>query len=236
MSSLVPAWQEIRATLAPRRDGEDGALPPLLLLVTVVTGLVDALAYLGLRHVFVGNMTGNVVFLGFAAAGAHGLSVPGSLIALACFIPGAAVAGRLLARLAEGRHARLGTATAVQALLFASALPITVAAGPHPGSGSRYAVIGLLSIAMGIQGATARMLGLPEFTTIVLTQTLTSIAAGSEGKVARRTLSVLAMLLGALIGALLLLHVDPYAPLAVATSLLVVVAAAAGRAARAGPG
>jgi uncharacterized membrane protein YoaK (UPF0700 family) len=37
--------------------------------MTVVTGLVDALSYLALGHVFVGNMTGNVVFLGFALAG-----------------------------------------------------------------------------------------------------------------------------------------------------------------------
>jgi uncharacterized membrane protein YoaK (UPF0700 family) len=65
-------------------------------VLTLVTGVVDALAYLRLGHVFVANMTGNVVFLGFAAAGAGGLSVP-SLIALACFLPGGIAAGRLAA-------------------------------------------------------------------------------------------------------------------------------------------
>jgi uncharacterized membrane protein YoaK (UPF0700 family) len=58
-------------------------LPPLLIVLTILTGVVDALAYLRLGHVFVANMTRNVVFLGFAAAGAGGLSVPGSLLALA---------------------------------------------------------------------------------------------------------------------------------------------------------
>src|SRR3984957_14157950 len=48
--------------------GADGPLPPLLLMMTFVTGLVDAFAYLVLGHVFVANMTGNVVFLGFALA------------------------------------------------------------------------------------------------------------------------------------------------------------------------
>jgi uncharacterized membrane protein YoaK (UPF0700 family) len=46
-----------------------GPLPVLLVCLTVVTGLVDAFSYLSLGHVFVANMTGNVVFLGFGLAG-----------------------------------------------------------------------------------------------------------------------------------------------------------------------
>jgi len=44
--------------------------------LTVVTGLVDAFSYLVLGHVFVANMAGNVVFLGFALAGAAGSPSP----------------------------------------------------------------------------------------------------------------------------------------------------------------
>ena len=36
-----------------------------LLLLTFATGLVDAISVLVLGHVFVANMTGNVIFLGF---------------------------------------------------------------------------------------------------------------------------------------------------------------------------
>src|SRR5256886_17634682 len=68
-----------------RSTSPDGPLPVLLLVLTGVTGLVDAVAYLKLGHVFVANMTGNVVFLGFAAAGTGGLSIGGSLVANACF-------------------------------------------------------------------------------------------------------------------------------------------------------
>ncbi len=50
--------------------------------MTLVTGLVDAFSYLVLGHVFVANMTGNVVFLAFALAGAAGFSIPASLVAL----------------------------------------------------------------------------------------------------------------------------------------------------------
>ena len=74
-------WSDAIETVWPGRDGPDGLLPPLLLLLTVVTGLVDAASYLKLGHVFVANMTGNVVFLGFAIAGAGGLSIWASLVA-----------------------------------------------------------------------------------------------------------------------------------------------------------
>jgi uncharacterized membrane protein YoaK (UPF0700 family) len=47
--------------------------------------LVDAFSYLELGHVFVANMTGNVVFLAFALAGAGGFSVWASLAAIGCF-------------------------------------------------------------------------------------------------------------------------------------------------------
>src|SRR6476619_300485 len=87
-TTTAPLWQEIAETLAPRHGSEEGVLPPLMILLTIVTGIVDAVAYLKLGHVFVANMTGNVVFLGFAAAGASGLSIPASLTAIAAFLVG----------------------------------------------------------------------------------------------------------------------------------------------------
>ncbi|GAA4955443.1 hypothetical protein GCM10023238_22610 [Streptomyces heliomycini] len=47
-----------------------------MLVLTVVTGLIDAVSYMALGRVFVANMTGNVVFLGFALAGAPGCPYP----------------------------------------------------------------------------------------------------------------------------------------------------------------
>ena len=81
--------------------------------LTIVTGLVDAVSYVGLGHVFVANMTGNVVFVGFALAGAPGLSVPASLAALGAFLIGAIAGGRIGVRLGahRGRHLQAATAT-----------------------------------------------------------------------------------------------------------------------------
>ena len=55
----------------------------------MATGLIDAVSILALGHVFVANMTGNIVFIGFAAAGAPGFSLPATLSALAGFLLGA---------------------------------------------------------------------------------------------------------------------------------------------------
>jgi uncharacterized membrane protein YoaK (UPF0700 family) len=212
-------------------------LPPLMILLTVVTGLLDAVAYLRLGHVFVANMTGNVVFLGFAAAGAKGLSVAGSLLAIGCFLPGGAAAGRLAARAGSDRARQLATAAAVQAVLIAGAIAVAGVAGSALGEPSRYGLIALLALAMGVQNATARRLAVRDLTTTVLTLTLTGIAAdsrlggGSGAGNGRRALSVAAMALGALLGALLLRELAPLAPVVAAEALVVVVCAAAQRAA-----
>ena len=71
-----------------------GPLPVLLVGLTIVTGLVDAFSYLSLGHVFVANMTGNVVFLGFGLAGVGGISLVASLVAILAFALGAAAGGR----------------------------------------------------------------------------------------------------------------------------------------------
>jgi len=80
-------------------DERHGPLPLLLLVLTMITGLVDAVSYLKLGHVFVANMTGNVVFLGFAVADAEDFSIPASLLAIAAFLAGALAGGRLGTRL-----------------------------------------------------------------------------------------------------------------------------------------
>src|SRR5436309_1178157 len=82
-------------TLKPAGEDRHGPLPPLMLTLTVVTGLVDAVSYLALGHVFVANMTGNVVFLAFAFAGAQGLSALASVVSMAAFLVGALAGGRV---------------------------------------------------------------------------------------------------------------------------------------------
>jgi uncharacterized membrane protein YoaK (UPF0700 family) len=66
-----------------------------LLLLTFATGIVDAISVLVLGHVFVANMTGNVIFLGFWFAPHTVVDMPAALVAFVSFVMGAVVGGRL---------------------------------------------------------------------------------------------------------------------------------------------
>jgi uncharacterized membrane protein YoaK (UPF0700 family) len=228
---LTDAWR----TLVPRGDDPHGPLPPLLLVVTVVTGLVDGFSYLVLGHIFVANMTGNVVFLAFGLAGAKGFSVVASLTALAAFSAGAFGTGVLRARLTSGRARQLATAASTETILVAAAVVVawTVA---DPGAGaSRYGIIVLLGVAAGTQNAVARNLAVPDLTTTVLTLTITGIsydarpAGGTDSRLGRRGLSVLAMFAGGLVSATLVLHGNRPLDLLITAVLLAGVAVAAWR-------
>jgi uncharacterized membrane protein YoaK (UPF0700 family) len=224
---------DARQTVAPPRGSKDGLLPPLLVALTAVTGLVDAFSYLVLGHVFVANMTGNVVFLAFALAGTGGFSVLASLVAIGCFALGALVAGRLGRSLAERRELLLGVTAAVQAVIVAEAVTMTALAASPVQTGLRYALIVVLAATMGAQNATARKLAVPDLTTTVLTLTITGLAADSPlagatgARAARRLIAVAAMLAGALVGALFVRHVRIVYPLVIALVILAAVAVTA---------
>lgn len=209
------------------RDERHGPLPALLLVLTMVTGLVDAVSYLSLGHVFVANMTGNVVFLGFAVADAQDFSIPASLAAIVAFLAGALGGGRLGAALGHHRGRLLATATYLEIALLGAAVVVSRGALIPEGDFLQYALIVLLALAMGLQNATARRLGVPDLTTTVLTLTLTGIAAdstpagGTNPNPARRLLATATMFLGAAIGAVVIFHVGISAVLALALALLV---------------
>ena len=181
-----------------------------LLELTFTAGTVDAVSYLGLGHVFAANMTGNVVLLGFGIAGIRGLPVVSPLVSLAAFLVGAGLGGILARRLGARHAAHLGSALAIEGTLIAVAAIVAAAAHPHAGALSANVLIAVLALAMGLRNATVRRIAVPDLTTTVLTMTLTALAAelpvagGSGTGTTRRTAAVVAMLAGALAGALML--------------------------------
>jgi uncharacterized membrane protein YoaK (UPF0700 family) len=222
---------DIRQTIVPVRGSKDGPLPPMLVAMTLVTGLVDAFSYLVLGHVFVANMTGNVVFLGFAFAGAPGFSIGASVVALVAFWFGALAGGRVVSTNGAHRGRLLNTAAAIQVVLVAVSVVLAALSASPVSAGYRYALIVVLGMAMGIQNATSRRLAVADLTTTVLTLTITGIAAdsaivgGKGSKAGRRLIAVVAMLVGALVGAALVLHVRMVYPLAIALAVLVIIGA-----------
>lgn len=194
-----------------------------LLVLTFTTGLVDAASYLGLGHVFTANMTGNIVLLGFGIAGSGGLPVLAPLVSLGAFLVGAGAGGVMAARMAKQDPGHLARALAIEVSAIGAAVVVALAIDVQPDRVSGDLVIAMLALAMGVRNATVRRIGAADLTTTVLTMTLTGLAADSpvaggkgEGS-ARKVAAVVAMLTGAVAGALLL-----------KTSLALPLAAAAG--------
>ncbi|WP_345695787.1 YoaK family protein [Kitasatospora terrestris] len=105
-----------------------------LFALTAASGLIDAISYLGLGHVFTANMTGNVVVIGFALVGTDGFSITGSLTSPAAFLTGSVPAGRLAARHGSGsRGPWLRTALLAETALQAVAAAVAFACAERGG-------------------------------------------------------------------------------------------------------
>ncbi|MFI1830839.1 YoaK family protein [Streptomyces sp. NPDC020412] len=221
---------------APRRD--DRAVRRLAdvlpLLLTVAAGATDAVAYLGLGGVFTANMTGNLVLLGIA--GSHGvdLHVARAAAATVAFTAGLVVAFLMTRDLPKGAvwPPRITAALAVSLVCQLGFLVGWAAADGRPGEVADVGLVSLSALAMGVQTACARRVALGGITTTFVTGTLTSVAeAASHGSAAhlpRRLGVLLALVLGALAGALALRH-SPTAAALIAPALVAVTLALGAR-------
>jgi uncharacterized membrane protein YoaK (UPF0700 family) len=193
-------------------------------VLTVATGAVDAVSILALGRVFIANMTGNIVFIGFALAGAPGFSLDAALLALAGFLTGAGIGGPIIARWRTRRGQLLAMATTGEVIFLAGALAIAAGSAEPFAAAPRDLIAVLGAVALGMQNATARELAVPDATTTVLTMTLTGFAADLRQRnpqvLLRRLLSVGAMLMGAFAGAALVLRQSATWALALAVALV----------------
>ncbi|MGW3246881.1 YoaK family protein, partial [Streptomyces sp. NPDC001070] len=219
--------------------GPDGdrrrLLTVLLLILTVLSGLIDAVSILSLGHVFVANMTGNLVFVSLGLAGAPGFSAVTSLLALGGFAVGILFCRAALARL----HPPV---TLVSAAAGCETVLLGTATALHALDGPRHVLVPLCAVAMGIQNAMAGRVGIGGLTTTVMTRTLvgligdTGAPAHDRGVAVRQALSVGALVSGALIGGLLVVLVAPPVALGAAAGCALVVTGIATVAAPPGPG
>jgi uncharacterized membrane protein YoaK (UPF0700 family) len=228
----APAVEGLRRAL---HDEAHGPLPALLLSLTVLAGVVDAVSILRLGHVFVATMTGNLVFLGLAAAGAKGFDVAPPALALGGFVIGALIGGRVIEAAPSHRGLALRNVLALKLWLAAAVTVIAILTGPRFPTGARDAMIVLLAMSMGAQLATIRFLKVPDLLTVVLTMTITGVLTERkrgwhDPAMLRRGLSLIAFAVGALSAALLILYVGVAAALLLGLAILVAVTVAAHRA------
>jgi uncharacterized membrane protein YoaK (UPF0700 family) len=210
----------------PPSPGNSPHLIHLLLLLSLTTGLVDAITVLGLGRVFTANMTGNVVFLGFAAAGAPGFKMLPYVAAIATFLIGAAASGRFRQLSRDDKTWLLHAAMLEAGLLwFAAAVATKFDIETQQPATALFSMIALTGFAMGFRNGIIRQLKVPDLTTTVLTLTLTGLAAdatmggGANANWRRRIGSVAAIFIGALLGAQLVLWVGLAVPLILAGAL-----------------
>lgn len=182
----------------------------LMLALTFSTGVIDAVGYLGLDRVFTGNMTGNVVILAMALTGAGGLPVAGPVVALALFMLGALIAGRVLRATPAGWSALTTWLFVGVSLLLAGSAVTMLVLTPAQAADVQLVITGALGLAMGTQAGAARHIGVKDVTTVVVTSTLAGLAFDSRfghrtgQQWPRRLLAVLLIGAGAAAGALAL--------------------------------
>lgn len=180
-----------------------------LLLLTFATGIVDAISVLVLGHVFVANMTGNVIFLGFWFVPHSGVDLIAAVVAFVSFVTGAVLGGRLARHLDYQVRFWLTVALSVEVVVLVT-LSILAGAGVLDyRDNTKLILIAGMAITFGIQNATARQFGIQELSTTVLTTTIVGIgfdsrlAGGTGHREKLRYSVVLIMCAGAVVGATL---------------------------------
>ncbi|HEX5712673.1 MAG TPA: YoaK family protein [Solirubrobacterales bacterium] len=202
----------------------DPGLRRTLLALTFVTGIVDAVTFLGLGQVFAAMQTGNVIFLGLGIAGTAGAPFLAPLVALTAFVAGGAAAALLARRDAAAGAQGMGAALALEVALLAGAAILAAVADVVPDELAAYALIALLALAMGLRNTVVRGFGGPNLATTVLNLTVTALtmhsplglASGSD--LAERAAAFVAILAGAVTGALLV-QTDLWLPIATAAAI-----------------
>jgi uncharacterized membrane protein YoaK (UPF0700 family) len=216
---------ELWASLA--HDERHGPLSGILTLLTVVAGTVDATTILRIDHVFVANVTGNVIFIGLALVGAREFSFTASFAVLLCFLIGAALSARVFLR-HDAHRGRLAHVACVMQLADLTIVTVLIGVWRSPDAGLRLIVLVVLALGMGAKSALARAINVPGLTTSVVTTTLTGLATdGALGKWRNagflvRVIAASSLVLGAILGGALAVSTDTWCPLALATAITLV--------------
>lgn len=194
------------------------AVLALAMVLTVGTGAIDAISFLRLGGVFSSVITGNLVLLGLAAGRADATLAAHLGVAGAAFIAGV-LAGAGLTGPTTADHpvwpARVNVALGAELVSLSLLLGWWAAVGSHPRGGVQFALLALAALAMGLQSAAVRAIGIAGLSTTYMTGTLTSALATvvSAGKVHWHSLALIgSVLAGAAASGLLIITAPSAAP------------------------
>lgn len=203
----------------------------LVVMLTVVTGVTDATAFLKLGNVFTSVMTGNLVLLGLAVGKGDLQPAVHVALALVAFVAGAMVGGRIAGRPSENDGPwphRLTIALCFEVLLFAGFTLLWESSGPSVSGNVQLSMLLLCALALGVQSSATLRLGIAGLSTTYLTGTLTnvvhSLVHGKFGRDAGRGLAIIgALVSGAVLGSALAINLPaamPVPQLAILSSVI----------------
>lgn len=223
-SEIVQAPAEFWSP-ARRRDA-------LVIVLTLVTGSTDAIGLLRLGGVFTSVMTGNMVFLGIAAGEHSGSIALHTGVAFAAYMFGSFLGARVAGHAPE-HETHVWPRPVVVALAVELAVLVVFAVWWEllhgvPSTHVTYALLGLNAIALGVQSSAVLRFGVHGLSTTYLTGTLTQFVAGFTKRDihVRSGLILLALIVGAFLGAVTALHAPLFAPLVPIGALTIVVVGA----------
>jgi uncharacterized membrane protein YoaK (UPF0700 family) len=225
MNTISNLTEEKVRPVTPARERDRVVL---LLCLTFVTGIVDVVSYVGLGHVFVANMTGNVVLIGAALSTRASVPITPVALTFVSFFLGAALAGRIYSWLRRSTLSGVillglstillsGTGALLEFAPLSSAVPMLP--------------IAALALAMGLQGGWARAYPATDLPTVVVTSTLvglafqSSLGTGESVRWRRRTVAIVLLVAGGVAGGFLL-RISSAAALGVSAVVTMIVAAA----------
>ncbi|TAM88307.1 MAG: DUF1275 domain-containing protein [Candidimonas sp.] len=219
------------ATSAARPGDTRGRTTAALAVLSFVAGSMDAIAFLALGSVFTSAMSGNTILLGLAIGQGHFNDALHAVVAIASYVAGVMIASARL-----GKHNYLHWELALESLCLAGFAALWHFTGGPARAGVDYGLIVLSALAMGIQGAASRRLGVPGVMTIIFTSTYTAIAssviqqvtAGRHPFAGKHTARQLAALTAYLASAVFCggvvahwLFIAPFIPLAAIATLII---------------
>jgi uncharacterized membrane protein YoaK (UPF0700 family) len=156
--------------------------------LAAVAGALDSWAYFSLGHLFIANMTGNTVMLGFAAATrdwSHAAAAGSAIASYALGVFLGALLSRPVRHLVKRAPAgailwppRITAMLCLELMVIVVAATLTALLRPVQSSVQAYALVSAGAVAIGLQSAAMYSLKLPGVVTTYITGTWTTIAHG----------------------------------------------------------
>ena len=147
----------------------------LVVLLTCVSGGVDAFSYLNFERVFPANMTGNTVQLGLAIAQLNWEAFGRSGVALLGYVTGVAVGALIVRKVQrEAWSPSITRALLLEVVVLSTVVALYLTSNQPQNQPFLTLLIALASVAMGLQSVAVQGLSISGVTTTYITGTITT--------------------------------------------------------------